>query len=256
MKRNKNTKIRYMIRKEYFIVLLSLVIGINLNAQVSAEVSITYFGHSCFRIITSNGTRIITDPVEFKGYHLPKGITADIVTVSHNHVDHNRVDAILGNPEILKGTTPNIQKVVPIDTKIKDVRIYTVPSYHNPGKHGMNAIFVFEFDGIRMVHLGDLGTELSSEQVAAIGQVDFLFIPVGGMYTITVDIANKVVEQLKVRRAVFPMHYKTEAFNDLPYSADVFLREKQNIRKIDKTEIRINIAEEASVMEYVLLKYK
>ena len=69
----------------------------------------------------------------------------------------------------LKGTTTNIQKVISIDKKIKDVRIYTVPSYHDPGRHGMNAIFVFEFDGIRIVHLGDLGTTLSDSQIEAIG---------------------------------------------------------------------------------------
>ncbi|MBU1011808.1 MAG: MBL fold metallo-hydrolase [Bacteroidetes bacterium] len=242
--------------KKIFILFLTLVIEINSNAQVSVEASITYFGHSCFQIITSNGTRIITDPVEFKAYHLPKGITADIVTVSHNHVDHNRVDAISGNPEVLKGTTSNIQEVIPIDKKINEVRIYTVPSYHNPGKHGMNAIFVFEFDGIKMVHLGDLGTTLSEEQIKAIGEVDIMLIPVGGKHTISKEEADRVVDQLKVRRAVLPMHFKTEAFADLPYSVDDYLRGKINVKRISGNRFVFNLEELPLKREYIILDYK
>ena len=179
---------------------------------IEKKVKIKWFGQSCFLIITSKKTQILTDPVEFKGYHLPKGIEPDVVTISHNHPDHNRVDVVGGNPLVLKGTTKNIQKVISIDTIIKDIRIYTVSSYHNPGKHGMNALFVFEFDGIRIIHLGDIGTTLTDKQIRDIGEIDILMIPVGGQHTIAGADADTVINQLKVSTAVFPMHYKTKAF--------------------------------------------
>jgi len=220
------------------------------------EIVLKWLGHSCFIITTADGTKILTDPVEFKGYHLPKGITAHIVTVSHNHVDHNRADAIGGNPIILKGTTANDQNVIPVDTIINNIKIFTVPSYHSPAKRGMNAIFIFEFNGIRIVHLGDLGTKLSNEQIKVIGDVDYLLIPVGGRHTISLSTANEVVEKLKVRCAVLPMHYRTAAFADLTYSAEDFVKGKQNVRRINGTELKIHLDKRPSAMEYIILNYK
>ena len=237
-----------------------LILGVTfltltVRPQDAGEVSIRYIGHSCFLITTSEGVQILTDPVEFKGYHFPKGINPDIVTVSHNHIDHNRVDVIEGNPHIIYGCLSN-RKVEPIDLVIENVRIFTLPSYHDPGKHGVNAIFIFDFDGIRIVHLGDLGMVLSDDQIRAIGIVDFLMIPVGGQFTITVPEANKVVEQLKVRKGVFPMHYKTEAFTDLPYSVDVFLQNKQNVRRINGNEVKFNLKFKPPATEIYVLDYK
>ncbi len=227
----------------------------NINSA-EKEVVIQWFGQSCFLIVTSEMTKILTDPVEFKGYHLPKGIEPDIVTISHNHPDHNRVDVVDGNPIVLKGTTSNIQKVISIDEKINDVRIYTVPSHHDPGRHGMNAIFVFEFDGIRIVHLGDLGTTLSNSQIEAIGKVDILMIPVGGQFTISGATADSVINQLEVHSIVFPMHYKTEAFNSLPYSADDFLKGKEYVRKISGNKFILTLSNMSQIREYVELDYK
>jgi len=227
----------------------------NINS-VANEVIIKWYGQSCFLIVTSEGTQVLTDPVEFRGYHLPKGIEPDIVTVSHNHIDHNRVDVVGGNPEVLKGTTKNIQKVLAIDKRIKDVRIYTVPSYHDPGKHGMNAIFVIEFDGIRVVHLGDIGTTLSDSQIEAIGEADILMIPVGGQFTISGSNADKVINQLKVHSLVFPMHYKTEAFESLPYSAEDFLKGKENVKRISGNKFVLNLSNMPQKWEIVVLDYK
>ncbi len=103
------------------------------------EIEIEYFGQSCFLLTTPANTRILTDPVEFKGYHLPTGTEAGIVTISHNHPDHNRADLVAGNPVILRGTSPDLQRVNQIDETIRDVRIYTVPSYHSPGPRSFHA---------------------------------------------------------------------------------------------------------------------
>ena len=219
------------------------------------EVIIQWYGHSCFLIITSKKTMILTDPVEFKGYHLPEGIEPDAVTISHNHIDHNRVDVVAGDPEVLMGCTADNQEVPSMDRNIKEVRIYTVPSYHDPGRHGVNAIFVFEFDGIRLVHLGDLGTTLSEDQIEAIGKVDILMIPVGGQFTISGVDADEVIKQLNVNSIVFPMHYKTEAFS-LPYSADDFIQGKENCKRISGNRFTFDINNMSQKREIVVMDYK
>lgn len=241
--------------KNNILILAVTFLTLTVRPQEACEVSVRYIGHSCFLITTSKGVQILTDPVEFKGYHFPKGIKPDIVTISHNHIDHNRVDVVEGNPRIIYGCQSN-KKVEPIDVVVNKVRIFTVPSYHDPGKHGVNAIFVFDFDGIRVVHLGDLGMVLSDDQIRALGNVDFLMIPVGGQFTITVTEANKVVEQLKIRRAVFPMHYKTEAFTDLPYSVDVFLQNKHNVKRINGNEVKFNLKIKPLNTDIYVLDYK
>lgn len=245
------------MKKKHLLVLIfiSFFSSITIIAGEN-EVIIKWFGHSCFQIITSKGTQIIIDPVNFKGYHFPKGITPDIVTVSHNHIDHNSVDVVSGNPEVLKGTTSNIQKVISIDKKINDVRIYTVPSYHDLGKHGKNAIFVFEFDGIRVVHLGDLGTTLTDTQIKAIGKVDILMIPVGGQFTISIANADKVIAQLNVQSLVFPMHYKTKAFDSLPNTVDDFLKGKKNVERVSGNNFSFSLPDLSSKRRFIVLDYE
>jgi L-ascorbate metabolism protein UlaG (beta-lactamase superfamily) len=220
------------------------------------DISIKWFGQSCFLITVSDGTQILTDPAEFMGYHLPTGLTAHIVTVSHNHMDHNRVDLVGGNPEVLMGLTPDSTKFVHTDKKIKNIRIYNVSSFHDPGKHGLNAIFVFEFDGIRIAHLGDIGTTLTDNQIKAIGKIDILMIPVGGKYTIAGADADKIVEQLDVKMIVFPMHYKTEAFSGLPYSENDYLKGKKNIKRISGNTFILNISKPPAEREYIVMDYK
>jgi len=245
-----------MQNKHLIILILLLMFSINNICAVEKEIIIKWFGQSCFLIITSEGTQILTDPVEFKGYHLPNNIEPDVVTVSHNHPDHNRIDMVKGIPIILEGTTLNIKDVISIDRKIKDVRIYTVSSYHSPGKRGMNAIFVFEIDGIKIVHIGDLGTTLNEDQIKSIGNVDILMIPVGGQHTISGEKADKVIQQLKVSRVVFPMHYKTEAFKSLPFSVDDFLEGKENVEKISGNIFTFDLSNQAEPMKYIILDYK
>ncbi len=223
--------------------------------ELVAPVSVRWLGQASFRIITPGSTSIIIDPVDFKGYHFPEGITADIVTVSHEHIDHNSVEAVSGTPAVFRGTDSPCQMVNPIDTTIGGVRLYTVPSYHDPGRNRVNAIFVFEFDGIRLAHLGDLGLVLTDEQIEAIGEVDILMIPVGGQYTIAAPQADSIVSQLNVKRLVLPMHYKTEAFDVLPYTADPFLEGKENVRRLETNEFLVDPTRPASELEYVVMEY-
>jgi L-ascorbate metabolism protein UlaG (beta-lactamase superfamily) len=186
---------------------------------------------------------------------MPSNTTADIVTVSHEHPDHNCVSALSGNPVVFRGTDENLSTVNQIDTLIGDIRLYTVYSYHSPGHHGLNAIFVFELDGIRIAHLGDIGTTLANDQIEAVGDIDILMVPVGGQFTIAGADADTVVDQLNVKRIVLPMHYKTEAFDIFPYTAEDFLAGKENVRRVDGNEITVDIGTSGVIREYVVLGY-
>lgn len=238
-----------------FLILLSFP-NIGLHAK---EVNFRWFGQGCFLIETSQDTQIITDPVAMGEYKIPKEIEPDIVTVSHEHFDHNQVDAVSGKPTVFRGLTSGGSDFAEIDQKVKGVRIYTVPSYHDKSQgseRGKNAIFVFEFDGIKVVHLGDLGDSLSSESIQKIGAVDVVMIPVGGTYTIFGKEADHVISQLKPKMIVFPMHFKTDAANFLPYTGDDYTKGKQNVKKIDGNTFTLDLNNPPGALTYIVLNYK
>lgn len=163
--------------------------------------NIYWLGHSCFKIEGSKVV-VVTDPYEKKkvGFRLPK-VTADIVTISHDHLDHNAAKEVNGNPQIIKR---------PGEYEIKGAFVWGIPTYHDEkeGKdRGTNLIFLFNIDGLKIAHLGDLGHKLSDDQLDRLGEVDILMIPVGGVYTIDAKVASQVISQVEPR-IVIPMHYK------------------------------------------------
>src|SRR5204863_8452497 len=106
----------------------------------------------------------------------------------------------------------------PVDEKFKDVRLQTVGTYHDEMsglQRGKNGVWVLDIDGIRVVHLGDLGHSLNKTQLKRLGSVDVLMIPVGGVYTLNGITAMKVVEQIKPKRYILPMHYGNIVYMDL-----------------------------------------
>lgn len=177
---------------------------------------ITWLGHSCFRIEDDSGRVVVTDPFDDAvGYPLPR-IRADVVTVSHDHHDHNNVAAVKGRPAVVKG---------PGEKEAAGIRFLGTATYHDEQggkKRGPNTIFSFEMGGIRVCHLGDLGHLLDEKDAAALGDVDVLMIPVGGVYTLDADGAKKVVGQIKPK-VVIPMHFMTPALTFKVESADRFL---------------------------------
>lgn len=158
---------------------------------------IKYFGHSCFVLETNDGTKIMTDPYTRVGYKLPPRLEVDVVTLSHNHFDHNHTQAVLYN-RIVDGVGEQA------------TGIYGIESYHD-AKHGKlrgeNRVYKIVADGITFCHLGDLGEECSPSILEKIGKVDVLFIPVGGTYTIDAAQAKAYVDKI-APKAVIPMHYK------------------------------------------------
>ncbi|MFA6537301.1 MAG: MBL fold metallo-hydrolase [Patescibacteria group bacterium] len=170
--------------------------------------NISWLGQSCFRIedkIQNQPVVIVTDPFhdEATGLKLPK-MEADLVCVSHNHDDHNNILAV----GAIDGKNPVIIDR-PGEYEIKNVFIKGIGSYHdkkNGEELGKSVMFHMYVNGINLLHLGDLGTTLSDSQLEKIGEVDILFVPVGGKWTIDAIEAGAVVRQIEPR-IVIPMHY-------------------------------------------------
>jgi L-ascorbate metabolism protein UlaG (beta-lactamase superfamily) len=163
--------------------------------------NITWYGQSCFKI-QSRDVVLVTDPFDKKVGLRPFYGSADIVTISHNHYDHSNSGAIKGNPFIIDGAG---------EYEIKKVVIRGIDSFHdNKGgkERGPNIVYTVKMEDIKICHLGDLGQEsLVNGQLEKIGQVDVLFIPIGGVFTIDWKSANTIISQVEPR-IVIPMHYK------------------------------------------------
>lgn len=156
------------------------------------------------------------------GFPFPKHTTADIVTISHDHEDHNAAELIEGAPYVVKG---------PGEYEIKGVGIVGLGTYHDDQqgeKRGKNTIYRIEIDGMSVVHLGDLGHELSSADVDSLDGVDILFVPVGGVYTIDAGMAVKVISEIEPT-IVIPMHYSRPGLDQKAFASllgvEAFLKE-------------------------------
>jgi L-ascorbate metabolism protein UlaG (beta-lactamase superfamily) len=193
---------------------------------------IKYLGHSAFAITSDRGVKIITDPYGTSPDLTYGEITgpADVVTVSHEHFDHCNVDTVTGNPEVLRRAE---------SVKAAGISFKGVIGYHDDERgrmRGGNIIFCFVVDGIRLCHLGDLGHLLDDKQLAEIGAVDILFIPVGGVYTIDARVATEVCNQLKPK-VIFPMHYRTAKGIPRIAGVDEFLRGKEKVKWLDTSQV-------------------
>jgi L-ascorbate metabolism protein UlaG (beta-lactamase superfamily) len=192
---------------------------------------VKWLGHACFLITSAGGMKIITDPYEtsesFKYGEIDE--SADIVTVSHEHGDHNNVAAVRGNPEVVRGTA-----------KVKGIEFKGILTYHDDVEghpRGKNTILCFGVDGVRVCHLGDLGHPLSDEQVSELGKVDILLAPVGGNFTIDARVATELCDRLKPA-VVIPMHYRNDRCPTFPVTGvDEFLRGKEGVKRLDVSEV-------------------
>jgi L-ascorbate metabolism protein UlaG (beta-lactamase superfamily) len=164
---------------------------------------VRWHGHSCFEVSTEALT-VVTDPHDGKSIGIqPPKVKADVVLVSHDHFDHSAVRVV---------EKPGTSRVLvdPSPVSLEGLRVRGVPTFHDPNdgvSRGGNIAFVFELEDVTFCHLGDLGHALTPEQVAAIGHVDVLFVPVGGVFTIDAATAWEVVGMLRPG-IVVPMHYR------------------------------------------------
>ena len=208
---------------------------------------VKWLGHASFAITSDTGTKIITDPYateENLNYDEIKE-SADIVTVSHNHSDHNNTAAVQDNPEVVRRTT-----------EVKGIKFRSTSTYHDDAagkKRGSNTIFCFELDGIKVCHLGDLGHPLNDKQAAELGKVDILLIPVGGFFTIDARVAGQVCDQLKPR-VIIPMHYKTNKCAFPISGVDGFLEGKKDVSRLDASEVELKSGELPANTQIIVLK--
>jgi L-ascorbate metabolism protein UlaG (beta-lactamase superfamily) len=199
---------------------------------------ITWYGLSCFRMMERGMASVVTDPYDHQvtGYGMLK-LKADIVTVSHNALGHNNVSAIRGKKHVLTG---------PGEYEIGDVFITGVCT-NGRNKRSLeetrNTLYVFDFDGINIAHLGDLKRVPSQSEVEALGAVDVVLVPVGGGGGLNAAKAVEIVSLLEPG-IVIPMHYCTTNASLKLESVNRFLKEMgvgnleiQPSLKITKTSV-------------------
>lgn len=171
---------------------------------------ISYLGHSCFKLRGGSAT-VVTDPFgKNVGLPVPK-VSADLVTVSHDHEDHNFISAVSGTS---RRAEPFVVRS-PGEYDIGGVGVVGIGTFHDDAggkERGKNTAFVIHVDGVSVAHLGDLGHTLSEAQIEQLGSVDVLLCPVGGFYTIDAKTAAAVVEAISPS-IVIPMHFNRKELN-------------------------------------------
>ena len=210
---------------------------------------VKWLGHASFLISSEAGIKIITDPYpQGSGLsYAPISEAADIVTISHDHFDHNNVSSVKGKPQVVTGSGVKT---------IKGVQFRGIDTYHDvsQGKErGANTAFCFLVDGIKLCHLGDLGHRLSPEQISQMSDVDVLFIPIGGFFTIDAKMAGTVVDDLKPK-IVMPMHYKTDKCDWPLNTIDDFVAGKKNVKKLNSSDIEFEAGKLPEVTEIIILR--
>lgn len=195
---------------------------------------LTWLGHACF-LLESEKSALVFDPYApdyVPGFSLPE-LKAELCICSHGHDDHGYSQA------------------VSLSGKEHDFKITQIPCFHDEKQgslRGENLITIVEVDGMRFAHLGDLGHDLSDEQLKALGRIDVLMIPIGGYYTIDSKTAAVIAKKLN-SQYVIPMHYRGEGFGyDVLETVDKFLSLMDNVKYSATNSIIIDKDAEASVV--------
>ena len=215
--------------------------------DIFGGMDINWLGHSCFRLRGKQAT-LITDPLPPDlGYTVGK-LTADIITISHQHPSHSYHKSIGGDPKVITG---------PGEYEIKGVLIIGIATFHDAeeGKiKGKNTAYLIEIDGITVCHLGDLGHVLTAEQVEEVDDVDVLLLPVGGKSTINAAVAAEVIRQIEPK-VIIPMHYKTPVLKRELESVDSFLKEMGIEKPPSQPKLSLNPSSLPSGTQVFLLDY-
>jgi L-ascorbate metabolism protein UlaG (beta-lactamase superfamily) len=214
---------------------------------------IKWYGHAAFLITSDQGAKIIIDPYEpgAFGGQLSYGKIkdqVDIVLTTHDHADHNYTKDLPGTPQIVKGSGSKTAK---------GISMKGISTYHDPSQgseRGANTIFTLKIDNIQLCHLGDLGHLLSDKELAEIGPVDILLIPVGGFFTIDPKEATRVAEQIKPK-ILIPMHFKTAKCGFPIAPVEDFLKGKTNTKRPKASEATFDKATLPQQMEIVVLEH-
>lgn len=243
---------------------------------------IRWLGQACFLLLTLGGAHVLIDPPAPQiGYHTTaRSIPADLVLVSHEHSDHNYIQAAAPTkraaPKIVSPLP--LQPLTPLHYKqgtysfgakalAADQVVFTrIPAYHDSVRgqeRGQDTLTVIETGGLRIAHLGDIGElALTPEQVSALGRIDVLMIPVGGFFTVDGAQAAALVDQLHPR-VIIPMHYRTQALTPQLKTklapVDAFLtamRGKANVVHADARDLQLSPATLPKTPTIYILRYQ
>jgi L-ascorbate metabolism protein UlaG (beta-lactamase superfamily) len=209
---------------------------------------ITWYGHSCFRIVERGRATVVTDPFdETLGYEIPR-LKADIVTISHDAPGHRNLAAVKGSEHIIDGPGEyEIGGVFVIGLATFDARL------ENPRR---NVVYVLDYDNLTVAHLGDLDHVPSQSMIEALGPGDVALVPVGGGASLTSSQAAEVVSLLEPS-IVVPMHYRTDVLRDLELDpVDRFLKEMGINAIQEEPLLRISSSALPEQTQVVLLDYR
>lgn len=237
----------------------------------AAGVKVRWFGQSFFQFESAEGRKVVIDPHGIPAFGRQTA-AAEFVLVSHPHEDHSLIEMVeaqgadkkFKEGDVYRGvvdTKTGRQEWKVVDEKRGNIRVRNVATYHdttNGMQRGKNSIWLIEMNGLVLCHLGDLGHELTAEQVKAVGPVDVLMVPIGGIYTINGEQAQAVVKQLKPRLYVLPMHYGVPGYDDLA-GPEEFLDgfKKDDIKKTPGTnELVVPVDLKLAAPQVVLLGWK
>lgn len=192
---------------------------------------ITWYGHSCFRLVERNLAAVVTDPFNASaiGYK-PLKLKADVVTISHDSPGHNYLEAVSSYQYTLGG---------PGEYEIGGVFIIGVAM--NSGKterQRRNVVYVMDFGGVTVAHLGDLNYIPNQSQVDALGNIDIVLVPVGGGEGLHASQAAEVISLLEPS-IVVPMHYKTDLTTLTLEPVDRFLKEMGVSTPLETESLRV-----------------
>ena len=213
---------------------------------------IRWNGHSSFTITAEDGTVIVTDPYEPGAFGGGIGYVAvdsepDIVTVSHDHADHNYTEGFSTEFKEIRG-----------NGEAAGIKFEGYDSFHDANQgadRGKNTIICFTVNGVRICHLGDLGHNLDQDFLGKIGKVDILLAPVGGFYTIDAPTATDIVERMRPA-IVIPMHFKTEKCGFPIAEVADFTHGKKTVREIDADEIELFSDKLPGETEVIVLRHR
>lgn len=244
------------------LLLLFVTPAISCAQEAGKGCTLRWFGNSFFQLETAGGKLVVWDPHAIPAL-MPQPVAADVLLISHEHSDHTQLQMIKDRKAArefhgLKVVNKRLDWN-PIDEKVGAVRVRSVGLFHDAEEgfvRGKNTAFVVESDGLIFCHLGDLGHVPSDAQAKAIGPVDVLMVPVGGVYTLNGEGAKRTVAKLKPRLFVVPMHYGVPGYDDL-LTVDEFLDGVPGVKKTPgANELVVPLDAKADAPTVVVLDFK
>lgn len=230
--------------------LLSLLVLATQDVRVEpGEVALEFIAHACYRIHTADGTRILIDPYASRvwiGYDFPGDLACDVVLTTHPHYDHDGGErmgkAVPWSPDTTVLRDPGL-------TEMGEVTLLGIEGKHaDPyGKEfgQKNTIWVIEAEGLRIAHLGDNGP-LTAENVAALGRIDVLFMPIDGEFHILAEREVERVLEAVDPRVLVPVHYRHPDLEPEPDQPDglgpidPWLEGRRNVVRLDENVVTLS----------------